>query len=530
MIQRLNYRVIIFIISLIFGVFFSLPSFFTKMDGKKITLGLDLQGGLHMLLGVESKIAVQSKIQSLATILKYNMEDKDIIFDSLRIEDNQDITLEILDYDDLKAFNKILEKNFQLFLISSKKLHFRLSLKEESIKEIEEFAIEQAVDVIRNRLNQYGLSEPTVAKQGSDKILVEVPGVKTPEDESRIRALIAKPAYLQMMALDEERDSRVDTMTNEEAKQYGDVILEDVNNDTKYLVYAIPILDGSMLIDAKVSYEQDSNQPIIVFSLDGPGSKIFGDFSGQNIGKRMAIVLDGKVYSDPVFSQRIGGGRAQISGNFTAREASDIAIALRSGSLLAPVHLEEKRSIGPSLGEDSIKSSSIALIFGFILVVIFMYLYYGFSGIVSNIALITNLFLILAIMSIFGATLTLPGMAGIVLTVGMAVDANVIINERIRELLLSGKSIYYSIEHGYKNAFSAIWDANITTLMAAIILYAYGTGAIKGFSLTISIGILASMLTAILGTYGVYQYFLPNINQKNLHKWFGINTDGIKGD
>ena len=525
MIKRLNYRVIIFLIALIFGIFFSMPSFFSGIDGKKITLGLDLQGGLHMLLGVKSEIAVKSKIKSVATSLKYNLEEKDILYDSLKIGDNKNITLEILDKDDLKVFNKILEDDFKIFSISSKNLKFTLTLTDESIEEIKEFAIKQAVDVIRNRLNQYGLSEPTVAKQGKDKILVEVPGIKTAEDESRIRALIAKPAYLQMMAIDEDRDSRVDNMTNEEAEQYGDIILKDVSSDQKYLVYAIPILNGSMLTDARVSYSQDSNQPVIVFSLNGIGSKIFGDFSGKNIGKRMAIVLDNQVYSDPVFQERIGGGKGQISGNFTAQEASDVAIALRSGSLLAPVQLEEKRSIGPSLGADSIKSSSIALICGFILVVIFMYLYYGISGLISNLALICNLFLILAIMSISGATLTLPGMAGVVLTVGMAVDANVIINERIRELLLSGKSIYSSIEDGYKNAFNAIWDANITTLLAAIILYAYGTGAIKGFSLTISIGILASMLTAILGTHGIYQYLLPKINKNNLNKWFGIKID-----
>jgi preprotein translocase subunit SecD len=209
-------------------------------------------------------------------------------------------------------------------------------------------------------------------------------------------------------------------------------------------------------------------------------------------------------------------------------EAHDLAIALRSGALLAPVYVMEKRSVGPSLGADSIKASSIALVLGFVLVILFMFLYYGMAGIIANVALIGNLFLILAIMSLFGATLTLPGMAGIVLTVGMAVDANVIINERIRELLHTGKSVVKSIEDGYNNAFTAILDANVTTLIAAVVLYAYGTGAIKGFALTMSIGILASMLTAIVGTHGIYQWLLPKIDKKRLNFWFGIKTEEVK--
>ncbi len=242
----------------------------------------------------------------------------------------------------------------------------------------------------------------------------------------------------------------------------------------------------------------------------------------------MAVVLDNKVYSAPNINERIGGGRVQISGRFQLSEAHDLAIALRSGALLAPVYVMEKRSVGPSLGADSIRSSSLALMLGFVLVVIFMVVYYGMAGVVANVALIGNLFLILAIMSLFGATLTLPGMAGIVLTVGMAVDANVIITERIRELLHEDKSIGKSIEDGYSNAFTAIWDANVTTLIAATVLYVYGTGAIKGFALTMSIGILASMLTAIVGTHGIYQWILPKIDKNRLNFWFGIKTEGKK--
>jgi preprotein translocase subunit SecD len=481
-----------------------------------------------MLLSIESEVAVESKIKSIGTTVKYQLEGDDIIFDELKIEGKK-VRFEILDKDDLPKVDEILKEEFSDITVSKNGMVYEMVMSEKLIEETKLNAINQAVDTIRNRLNMFGLAEPTVAKQGTDKILVEVPGIKTAEDEQRIRSLIAKAAHLQMMAVDEDRASRVDTMSQEEAKQFGDIILTDVANEKeKYLLYSIPILDGSMLVDAKVGYDRQNNQPLISFKLNGQGAKIFGDFSGKSVGKRMAVVLDNKVYSAPVIRERIGGGSGQISGNFTPQEAHDVAIALRSGALLAPVQVEEKRSVGPSLGADSIKASSIALIIGFLAVVVFMLLYYGMAGAISNIALVANLFLILAIMSMFQATLTLPGMAGIVLTVGMAVDANVIINERIRELLHEGNSITKSIEQGYNNAFTAIWDANITTLIAAVVLFAYGTGPIKGFSLTISIGILASMLTAILGTHGVYQWISPKIKKDKLNFWFGIKTEGKK--
>jgi len=525
--KTLNYRIILFAFALIFGVVFSIPSITQSESGKKITLGLDLQGGLHMLLGIKSEIAIESRIKSMAATVKYVFDDEEIIFDDLRIIDGKQIVFELLDKDDVVKSKELLKKEIEGTVLSENGLKFSLEMTAEEVERTKANAISQAVDTIRNRLNEFGLAEPTVAKQGEDKILVEVPGIKTQEDEQRIRELIARAAHLQLMAVDEDRAARVMTMDENEAKSYGDVILPDVATSERYLLRQIPVLDGSMLTDAKVGFDQN-NQPVINFSLNGQGAKIFGDFTAKSIGKRMAVVLDNKVYSAPNIRERIGGGHVQISGNFKLEEAADLAIALRSGALLAPVYVMEKRSVGPSLGADSIKSSSMALALGFILVVIFMIVYYGAAGVVADIALIGNLFLILAIMSLFGATLTLPGMAGIVLTVGMAVDANVIITERIRELLHEGKSVAKSIEDGYNNAFTAILDANVTTLIAAVVLYVYGTGAIKGFALTMSIGILASMLTAIVGTHGIYQWLLPKMDKKKLGFWFGIKAGGAK--
>jgi len=525
--KTLNFRVILFLFALIFGVVFSIPSLTQSESGKKITLGLDLQGGLHMLLGVKSDVAIESRTKSIAASIKYLFDDEEIIFDDLRMVDGKKVTFELLDQDDVAKAKALLKKEIEGTVLSENGLKFTLQMTPEEIERTKQNAIKQAVDTIRNRLNEFGLAEPTVAKQGEDKILVEVPGIKTQEDEQRIRELIARAAHLQLMAVDEERATRVMTMNENEAKSYGDVILSDVNTNERYLLRQIPVLDGSMLTDAKVGFDQN-NQPVINFTLNGQGAKIFGDFTAKAVGKRMAVVLDNKVYSAPVIRERIGGGHVQISGNFRLEEAHDLAIALRSGALLAPVYVMEKRSVGPSLGADSIKASSMALALGFILVVLFMVLYYGMAGVIADVALVGNLFLILAIMSLFGATLTLPGMAGIVLTVGMAVDANVIINERIRELLHQGKSVAKSIEDGYSNAFTAIWDANVTTLIAATVLYAYGTGPIKGFALTMSIGILASMLTAIVGTHGFYQWLLPKIDKKKLGFWFGIKVEGAK--
>jgi len=501
-----------------------MPSFLQTNEGKKISLGLDLQGGLHMLLGVETQKAVEGKIKSIAATVKYFTDNEDILIEDLTIEPDQ-LSFILLDDDESSKMDLMLAEINGLNINKDANLVYTIDLTPVEIEIVKDMAVGQAVETIRNRLDQFGLAEPSVARQGTSDIVVELPGIKTPQEEQRARELIAKPANLELMEVDELKSDQVYDLTEEEAQEMGNIILEDTNDpQIKYLLKQIPILTGSEVVDAKVAFDQQTNTPIINFTLSTFGAKVFGDFTARSIGKRLAVVLDGKVFSAPNIRERIGGGSGQISGNFTVQEAGSVAIALRSGALPAPVIMLEKRSVGPSLGADSINASMFALISGFLLVVIFMIVYYGLAGIISNIALVTNLFIILAVMAMFGATLTLPGMAGIVLTVGMAVDANVIINERIRELLKQGKSVHKSIEDGYKNAMSAILDANITTLLVAVILYVYGTGPIKGFAVTISIGILASMITAILGTHGIYEAIKNKIaKDNNLKKWFGVN-------
>ncbi len=518
---KITYRSIIFFIVFIVGLVFSIPSFLQTKSGAKINLGLDLQGGLYMLLGVEVDEAIRSKIKSIASSLSYSINKEDIIIDKIKIGDDN-IKFTLLDESDVVKIDLLL-KDIKGLLIERQNLHYTISLTQEEIKLTQEQAILQAIETIRNRLDQFGLAEPNVARSGNDKILVELPGVKTAADETRARELIAKAAHLQLMEVDDVRMDQVNNLTQNEAAEYGDVIFEDAkNSQMKYLVKSIPILDGAMLTDAKVGFGQGNNLPVINFTLNSEGAKKFGDYTGNNIGKRLAIVLDNKVYSAPRINERIGGGSGQISGGFSVEEAHDVAIALRSGALLAPVKMLEKRSVGPSLGADSIRMSMIALAGASILVVAFMIVYYGIAGIFANIALIANILMIIAVMAMFGATLTLPGMAGLVLTVGMAVDSNVIINERIRELLRDGMSIKQSIEGGYKHAMSAILDSNITSLITSIVLYAYGTGAVKGFAITLSIGILVSMVTSIVGTHGMFEMFINRIEKSNNTRlWFG---------
>ncbi|GAA8143984.1 protein translocase subunit SecD [Helicobacter pylori] len=519
-----NARLIVFICALLLGVGFSVPSLL-ETKGPKITLGLDLRGGLNMLLGVQTDEALKNKYLSLASALEYNAKKQNILLKDIK-SSLEGISFELLDEDEAKKLDVLLLElqGHSQFEIKKEAEFYSVKLTPLEQEELRKNTILQVIGIIRNRLDQFGLAEPVVIQQGREEISVQLPGIKTLEEERRAKDLISRSAHLQMMAVDEEHNKDAMKMTDLEAQKLGSVLLSDAEMGGKILLKAIPILDGEMLTDAKVVYDQN-NQPVVSFTLDAQGAKIFGDFSGANVGKRMAIVLDNKVYSAPVIRERIGGGSGQISGNFSVAQASDLAIALRSGAMSAPIQVLEKRIVGPSLGKDSIKTSIIALIGGFILVMGFMALYYSMAGVIACMALVVNLFLIVAVMAIFGATLTLPGMAGIVLTVGIAVDANIIINERIREVLREGEGVVKAIHLGYINASRAIFDSNITSLIASVLLYAYGTGAIKGFALTTGIGILASIITAIIGTQGIYQALLPKLAQtKSLYFWFGVKN------
>lgn len=529
-----NYRLLAFILACCFGIFFSIPSFFQDsgkypfFDGyKKITLGLDLQGGLSLLLDVDVNEAVGNKYSSMLSDLKHQTDKKNIFINKLRMQDDS-ISFILLDSSRTKDMESILN-NMEGVVWSQSGNTFSIALNEEAIKKVQKNALDQAIFTIRNRLSGFGLTEPNVLREGINQIRVEMPGAQSEEEQKRLIKLISQNAQLEFMAVDEDLARRMmngEVISDEEAMRYNSVLLPYAENEmAKLPLKAVPILDGSSIVKADSTIDENKNDAVS-FVLDSKGAEIFGDFTGRNIKKRLAIVLDKRIISAPSINQRIGGGNGIITGSFDRKAASDLAIALRSGALLAPVSVIEKRVVGPSLGADSIQASVIALISGFILVVGFMIAYYAMAGVFASLALVINLFLIIAVMALFDATLTLPGMAGIVLTVGMAVDANIIINERIREGLKSGMGVIKSLRVGYENASRAIFDANITSLIASVLLYVYGTGVIKGFAITTGIGILASIVTAIIGTHGIYLWLGNRIERsKNLAFWFGIKLD-----
>ncbi|RAX52766.1 protein translocase subunit SecD [Helicobacter sp. 10-6591] len=532
--QGITYRLWLLFIAAILGITLALPSVFQTESGPKITLGLDLQGGLNLLLGVRVEEALQARISSLASSINYEAHHKKLLVDSVKIAQNS-VYFELFDPQQSNEVKKMLAK-FNNIVITQQDNVYSLSFTPEEIIQIQEDAINQAINTIRNRLNIFGLSETSVTRQGRQNILVEVPGKNTPEEEERLRNLISKPAHLQFMAVDEERNGRVAFMSDDEANSYNDIILPFAQSEQekamgipekKLLLKKIPVLDGASVTNAMPTKDQN-NRYVVSFNLDSDGARKFGNFTGANIGNHLAIVLDNKVYSAPTIQARLTDS-GQITGDFDRHSAADLAVILKSGALPASMEILEKRSVGPSLGEDSIQASMVALLSGFLLVLAFMVFYYNFAGVIAVCALLINITLIIAVMALFKATLTLPGMAGIVLTVGMAVDANIIINERIREFLRAGNSIAKSIELGYANASRAIFDSNATTLLVAILLYANGTGAIKGFAITMSLGIIASVLTAIIGTQGIYQALLPKMGKtRRLRFWFGLNPQTLE--
>jgi preprotein translocase subunit SecD len=388
---------------------------------------------------------------------------------------------------------------------------FRLTLPEKEVADIKKMATDQALETIRNRIDEFGVSEPDIRIQGGNRILLQLPGIKDPE---RAKDLIGKTAQLTFQLVDDDADVNSALAGT---PPVGDEILYQHKQDPAtggtanipFLIKKRVLLDGSLLTDARVEFDQ-FQQPQVGIEFDRKGARIFDRITGENIKKRLAIVLDKSVYSAPVIQDRIAGGKARITGSFTLNEATDLAIALRAGSLPAPVKIIEERTVGPTLGADSIRMGIISMIVGGLLVIVFMLVYYKRAGLIADLALTINIVLIGGGLAAFQATLTLPGIAGIILTIGMAVDANVIIYERIREELKSGKTALASVHAGFERATLTILDANVTTFIAALVLYQFGTGAIKGFAVTLCLGIVASLFTALVLSKSIFDFVLRN--------------------
>ncbi|MDY6863455.1 MAG: protein translocase subunit SecD [Thermodesulfobacteriota bacterium] len=519
--KKLRGRFFLILGVLIISVFYIIPNFIDDLPGwwksifpsEKIHLGLDLQGGMHLILEVDTEKAVESIAERITGDLEEVLDDKNIPFVSISRVKGDNILAEVeKKYED--EFKEILKENFSFEFSTPKEegniLAFSLSLKPEEVEYIKKSAVDQALETIRNRIDQFGVTEPTVARHGQERILIQLPGIKDPE---RAISLLGKTALLEFKLVDDRGnlpEALKGSIPPEDEILYQKVVDPETGkvNFRPFLIKKRTLMTGEALKNARVSIQSDFNEPYVSLEFNSRGAKVFDRITSNNVGKHLAIILDNTVYSAPEIRERISGGRAQITGRFTTEEAHDLAIILRSGSLPAPVKILENRTVGPSLGHDSINAGFLSMVIGGILVIIFMVVYYKLSGIVSDFALILNLFLILAALSAFRATLTLPGIAGIILTIGMAVDANVLVFERTREELRTGKTPKAAIDSGFSKALKTILDANITTIIAAIVLFQFGTGPIKGFAVTLIIGIIASVFTAVIVSRFIYDFVL----------------------
>lgn len=529
--KNLKLRAGVVALIVIFAIIYLVPSlnknlppwWSDALPTSKVNLGLDLQGGISLNLEVEADKAVQSDVERVLEEMRSDMRKSGIRFLDLKLMGTEAVSVTLLRNEDESALQTIVRNNFPDFDLrfpedTGGKPVAHLTLLPRAKDRIERMAVEQALETIRNRVDQFGVSEPDIRPAGKNGILIQLPGIKDPK---RAVALIGKTALLEFKLVDEDHSVQ-------EALQGrippGDEILYENHVDTRtglmtktpFLLKKRTLLTGEYITDARVEIDSRDNQPYVSLTFDSRGARLFEEITGHNIGKRLAIVLDNKVNSAPVIQDKISGGRAQITGHFSMQDAKDLAIVLRAGALPAPVKIIEERTVGPSLGSDSIHEGFLAAIIGGLAVVLFMAIYYSLSGIIADIALILNIVLIMSGLAFFGATLTLPGIAGIVLTIGMAVDANVLIFERIREELRLGKTPRASIDAGYGKAFVTIVDANITTLITALVLFQFGTGPVKGFAVTLSIGILASMFTAIFVTRVIFDYLYTHVRLKSV--------------
>ena len=481
-----------------------------RFINKKINLGLDLQGGSYLLLEIDNAPVIEQKLQNTTTLIRAYFKDNDIRIGNINISD-QKITFTVEDQFKENVINKFKDENSEInpyyprfkshkFNITDLGNKLELSFSKQGLVELKTSSQDQALEIVRRRIDEIGTNEPNILKRGNDRVLVELPGL---DDPMRIKSLLGKTANLSFRFV-----------SNDNQDSFGAEKLKYENGLDEEFVSKRIILSGDNLLDAQPRMNNQTNETVVTFTLDRVGAKRFGKATSKNIGRKLAIILDGKIISAPVIRDTIASGNGQISGGFTFQSATDLSLLLRSGALPAPLNIIEERTVGPDLGQDSINAGIIALIIGFVLVIIFILIKYKIFGLITNITLLINLLILLGILTIFEATLTLPGIAGIILTVGMAVDANVLIFERIKEELRNEKNNIIAFDSGYTKSRTAILDANITTLLAAIILFFMGSGPIKGFSVTLGVGIF----TTLFSVYFIARLFTSIYVSKNRDK------------
>ncbi len=529
--KRIQGRVILLVLATLFTGYYlvpniapvsSLPSLFPGVlpRADRVNLGLDLQGGMHLVLEVQAEKAVENAADRLMEEVRRILDKEKIGIASLVREGSSGILLKVAKAEDRDKAQRALGELVTLDKVpGATPDELRLTLQAREAKRIEELAVRQSLETIRNRVDQFGVTEPHIVPEGERRIVVQLPGIKDPQ---RAISLIGKTALLELKA--------VDTTVNPVDVEQGKATLppdlqllyqRDVDENKQVvgkhpiIVQRKAIITGASLTSAEVRPD-DQGGWLVAFTLDGEGARIFGDFTGANIGRQLAIVLDDTVYSAPVIRSKIGEGRGQIEGSFTAESARDLAIVLRAGALPAPVKIIANLTVGPSLGEDSIHKGVRAAILAGILVVLLMAVYYKLSGVIADFALFLNCIMLVGILVAIRATLTLPGIAGIALGIGMAVDSNVLILERIREEMRLGKTIRSSIDAGYDKAFVTIVDSHVTTLITAAALFLFGTGPVKGFAVTLSLGVAINLFSALVGTRVVYDWMTSRRELKHL--------------
>ena len=506
------------------GLYESLPDGVKNiLSHRGLALGLDLQGGIHLVLEVEEERAVEIAVDRMKKAVEDLLAEKSIVVDGVSREGMSGITIDLENESDLGEAQTLLNEAFPSFE-SEKSSGTRLeyALRSDEAERIKTSAIDQALETIRNRIDEFGVAEPLIQRLGLNQIAIQLPGVQDPQ---RAKDLIQKTALLEFKMLYEspvaldlppqvERGQEEQVRQNFEGKlpDEAEILFETVQESLDGSTYSIPYLVtkdaaliGDLLQDARVTIG-DFNEPVVSVTFDSKGAREFDLVTAANVGKRMAIVLDGKVYSAPTINERISGGRAVISGTFTTNEANDLAVVLRAGALPAPLKTLQDLTVGPSLGKDSIEKGLRTTLIAGSLVLIFMMVYYRLSGLIANMALALNLIGLLGALSGLNATLTLPGIAGIILTMGMGVDSNVLIFERIREELRQGRPVRLAVDAGFEKAFLTIVDAHVTTLITGLALFLFGTGPIKGFAVTLCLGIGINLFTAFVGTKVVFDF------------------------
>ncbi|WP_313145799.1 protein translocase subunit SecD [Diaphorobacter nitroreducens] len=481
------------------------PDWLTALHARPMYLGLDLRGGVHFMLQVDMQAAITKKIESYAGDLRSAMREKNIRHGGIGRE-GQAVDIRVRDEATLTAARNLIADQFQdLAVVSSADgdgMRLRATIKPEALRKVQEQALKQNMVTLHNRINELGVAEPVIQQQGLDRIVVQLPGV---QDTAKAKDILGRTATLEVRMVDEGTEARAAEMGTGPVPFGAEKYLD--RNGQAVIVKKQVVLTGENLTDAQPGFDGQTQEPTVNLTLDAKGSRIFKDITRENVGKRMAIVLfekgKGEVVTAPVIRSEIGGGRVQISGRMTTAEANDTALLLRAGSLAAPMEIIEEYTIGPSLGADNIDRGIQSVVWGMVAIAAFMCVYYMLFGVFSTIALGVNVLLLIAILSMLQATLTLPGIAAMALALGVAIDSNVLINERIREELRAGVAPQAAIATGYERAWATILDSNVTTLIAGLALLAFGTGPVRGFAVVHCIGILTSMFSAVFFSRGL---------------------------